>query len=142
MFDELPALSAPASLELCDELEHYLSVNPEHVNDVCTWWYKRWEAYPFLHCMALNYHTIPGVFVAFNFRCATNLFFLSATLVNIKHVFSQGHIVLSHLQSCLSVQLTQALMCIGAWSCLRFVEDNNIMDVVIQPEVSVNGKEE
>ena len=46
MFDNLPALSAPSAMELRDELEQYLSADPEQVGgnsskDVITWWYER-----------------------------------------------------------------------------------------------------
>jgi DNA topoisomerase IA len=60
MFDNLPALSAPSSSELRDELDRYLSTDPEQVTDVCRWWYERRVTYPRLHRMALNYLTIPG----------------------------------------------------------------------------------
>ena len=63
MFDVLPALSAPCSSDLCDELEHYLSTDPEHVTDVCAWWYEQRLVYLCLHCMALDYLTIPGVYI-------------------------------------------------------------------------------
>ena len=61
MFDNLPSLSAPSSSELRDELDQYLSTDPEQVSDVCAWWYERRAAYPRLHHMALDYLTIPGV---------------------------------------------------------------------------------
>jgi hypothetical protein len=60
MFDDLPALSAPSSSELRDELDRYLSTDPEQVTDVCRWWYERRVEYPRLHRMALDYLTIPG----------------------------------------------------------------------------------
>ena len=65
MFDNLPALSAPSSLELCDELNQYLTTDPEQVagntgKDVISWWYERWGVYPCLRRMALDYLTIPG----------------------------------------------------------------------------------
>ena len=34
MFDDLPALSAPSPSELRDELDRYLSTDPEQVTDV------------------------------------------------------------------------------------------------------------
>jgi hypothetical protein len=61
MFDDLPSLSAPSSSELRDELDRYLSTDPEQVSDVCAWWYEHRAAYPRLHRMALDYLTIPGV---------------------------------------------------------------------------------
>ena len=62
MFDALPALAAPTSLELRDELERYLSTDPEHVTDVCAWWHEHRLAYSRLHRMALDYLTIPGMY--------------------------------------------------------------------------------
>jgi hypothetical protein len=66
MFDNLPALSAPSSSELRDELDRYLSADPEQVGgnaakDVLIWWYERRGMYPRLHRMALDYLTIPGM---------------------------------------------------------------------------------
>ena len=61
MFDDLPALIAPASTELRGELDRYLSTDLEHVTDVLAWWYERRAIYPCLHRMALDYLTIPGV---------------------------------------------------------------------------------
>ena len=61
MFDDLPALTTPALTELRGELKCYLSMDPEHVTDVLTWWYARKAVYPHLHRMALDYLTIPGV---------------------------------------------------------------------------------
>lgn len=60
IFDDLPALSAPKSSELRDELDRYLSTDSEQVMDVCQWWYERRVVYPRLHRMALDYLTIPG----------------------------------------------------------------------------------
>ena len=62
MFDALPALAAPVPTELHDELERYLSTDIEHVTDPIRWWYKRRTTYPHLHCMALDYLTISGMF--------------------------------------------------------------------------------
>ena len=61
MFDELPALAAPRSSDLCDELQHYLNSNPEHIVDVLMWWFERQHTYPSLSCMAMDYLMIPGV---------------------------------------------------------------------------------
>jgi hypothetical protein len=61
IFDDLPALNAPTSTELRDDLDRYLSSDPEHVTDPIKWWHERRVAYPRLHRMALDYLTIPGV---------------------------------------------------------------------------------
>ena len=62
MFDDLPALAAPKSSELRDELERYLSTDPEFVPDVLAWWYERRHIYPRLSRMAMDYLSIPGSF--------------------------------------------------------------------------------
>jgi hypothetical protein len=62
IFDALPALSAPPKSELRDELDRYLSTDPEHVTDAFAWWYEKRSVYPRLHRMALDYLTIPGKF--------------------------------------------------------------------------------
>jgi hypothetical protein len=46
--------------ELCDELDQYLSSNPEHVKDVLQWWTDKKAMYPCLSHMALDYLSIPG----------------------------------------------------------------------------------
>jgi len=60
MFDNLPALQAPRRSELRDELESFLSTDPEHVEDVLLWWFEHKHMYPRLYRMALDYLTIPG----------------------------------------------------------------------------------
>lgn len=62
MFDELPALAAPTQSDLRDELECYLSSDPEHVGDVLLWWFERQQAYPSLSRMAMDYLSIPGAY--------------------------------------------------------------------------------
>ena len=66
----------------------------------------------------------------------------SATSVDVERVFSQGRIVLSHLRSRLSVQSTRALLCLGVWSLLGFVNNSDIKAVVILPGVPADGKED
>jgi hypothetical protein len=63
IFDNLPALSAPRLRELRDELDQYLSTDPEHVMDVLMWWTERKSMYPRLSRMALDYLSIPGEFI-------------------------------------------------------------------------------
>lgn len=63
MFDNLPSLSAPKRHELRDELDRYLSTDPEAVDDVLMWWHGRRAMYPYLSRMALDYLTIPGMFI-------------------------------------------------------------------------------
>ena len=141
MFDVLPALSTPCSSDLRDELERYLSTDPEHVADVCAWWYEQRLVYPRLHHMALDYLTIPGVYIT-SLLLFLFLLLCLATSVDVERVFSQGRLLLSHVHSRLSVQSTHALMCLGVWSHLGYVKDSDIKAVVILPQVPANEKEE
>ena len=59
IFDNLPDLS-PASPDLFDELELYLSTDTEDVKDAISWWYERHASFPYLSCMAWDYLSIPG----------------------------------------------------------------------------------
>ena len=55
--------------------------------------------------------------------------FLVATSVDVECVFSHGHLVLSHVQSWLSVQSTHALICLGSWSLKGLVMDSDVLAV-------------
>jgi hAT family C-terminal dimerisation region len=68
IFDHLPALSAPKTAELRDELERYLSTDPEHVIDVLKWWSERKNMFPCLSQMALDYLSIPGEALTFQYH--------------------------------------------------------------------------
>ena len=60
IFDNLSVFSAPRIKKLCDDLDRYLSTDPEHVVDVLAWWTERKSTYPCLSRMALDYLSIPG----------------------------------------------------------------------------------
>ena len=59
MFDSLPSLSAPQRLQH-SELEKYLNMDPEAVEDPLLWWFEHKHVYPRLSRMALDYLSIPG----------------------------------------------------------------------------------
>ena len=61
--------------------------------------------------------------------------------MDVERVFSQGRLLLSHIHSHLSVQLTHALMCLGVWSLLSFVRDSDVKAVVILPELCADEDE-
>jgi hypothetical protein len=63
IFYNLPSLAAPKASDLRDELDRYLSTDPEHVDDVLAWWHERRGAFPQLSRMALDYLSIPGMYV-------------------------------------------------------------------------------
>lgn len=131
IFDELPALSAPPKSDLRDELDRYLSADPEHVTDAFAWWYQKRFMYPRLHRMALDYLTIPGELICYYYLIKFLLLSQLATSVEVERVFSQGRLLLSHIRSRLSVQSTRALMCLGVWSKLGFVTDSDLKAVVV-----------
>lgn len=66
VFDNLPSLAAPSRKELRDEIDRYLSTDPEKVDNVLLWWYEHRAVYPCLSRMALDYLTIPGKSDPFN----------------------------------------------------------------------------
>jgi len=65
-------------------------------------------------------------------RCSV---FLPATSMDVEHVFSKGHLVLSHIHNCLTVASTHALMCLSAWSKLNLVRNADIKAVAVLPDI-------
>ena len=63
-----------------------------------------------------------------------------ATSVDVKHLFSHGRLILSHVRNRLLVQSTRALFCVGLWSELGLVESEDIIHVSKLPDVI--GEEE
>ncbi|OBZ79481.1 putative AC9 transposase [Grifola frondosa] len=117
IFDSIPALSAPKPSERRSELDIYLATDPEHVADALAWWHERRGTYPHLSRMALDYLSIP------------------ATSVDVERMFSCGRLVLSHVRSRLSAQSTRALICLGAWSRLGLVKDDDVKAVTVLAEL-------
>ena len=74
--------------------------------------------------MALDYLSIPGMSIIATL--VPNLTISLATSVDVEHVFSKGRIILSHVQNGLSIQSTHGLLCLGAWSALGLVEDEDV----------------
>jgi hypothetical protein len=60
IFDNLPTLVQPTAMELQDELDRYLSTDPEQTDNVFAWWNERKAAFPCLSRMALDYLCIPS----------------------------------------------------------------------------------
>jgi hypothetical protein len=63
IFDRIPALAAPKRSQLHNELDAFLSSDPEFVEDVIAWWHEKRTTYPCLSCMALDYLTLPGIYI-------------------------------------------------------------------------------
>jgi len=125
-----------------DELAKYLSTDCElHVDDGLLWWHKWKHIYPHLSQMALDYLSIPGKLSFLIVNGVTRLCIpFAATSVHVERTFSQGRLLLSHVHSHLSVQSTCALLCVGVWSLLGYVKDNDVKAVAVLP--AVDGKEE
>jgi hypothetical protein len=58
-----------------------------------------------------------------------------ATSVDVEHIFSHGHLLLSHVQSRLSAQTTRALLCVGLWAQLGLVKDCDIQSTTSLPDI-------
>lgn len=90
--------------------------------------------FPRLHRMALDYLCIPGKFMTV-YHSYTCLPSYPATSVNVERLFSRGRLVLSHTRSRLSVTSTRALLCLGSWSLLGMVRDEDVNAVAKMDEV-------
>ncbi|KIL54603.1 hypothetical protein M378DRAFT_47609, partial [Amanita muscaria Koide BX008] len=96
-----------------DEIQLYLSTETEDIKiDPIRWWHEKRKTYPRLYRMALDYLTIP------------------ATSVDVERLFSRGRLVLAHTRSRLSVLSTRSLLCLGSWSLLDLVRDEDVRAVV------------
>jgi hypothetical protein len=58
-----------------------------------------------------------------------------ATSVDVECTFSCGRLLLSHVRSHLSVQSTRALLCVGSWSLMGLVKDEDLLGVATQPDM-------
>jgi hypothetical protein len=88
--------------------------------------------------MALDYLTIPGMFLLVFFLLLLTL--ITATSVDVEHIFSRGRLLLSHVRSQMSSRTTRALLCVGIWSQLGLVRDNNVKAVTMLNDI--DGKED
>ena len=52
-----------------------------------------------------------------------------ATSVDVERLFSRSRLLLSHTRSRLSVASTRALLCLGSWSLLGLVRDEDVETV-------------
>ncbi|KAL1937246.1 hypothetical protein VTO73DRAFT_13915 [Trametes versicolor] len=120
LFDNLPRRSGkkkgPGPVKT--ELDIYLEADTEEVDDVIAWWWRHRDVYPNLSRMDLDYLSIPG------------------TSVDIERAFSRGRIILPHLRNGLSANSIRAILCLGEWSLLNLVKDEDI-----SAEVKVPGLE-
>ena len=66
---------------------------------------------------------------------------MTATLVDVERTFSQGRLILLHVRSCLSVQSMRVLLCLGGWSKMGLVEDDDVKSAARLPEVDREEEE-
>jgi hypothetical protein len=62
MFDTI-LTSSTKPLEARDEVDRYLSTDTENIRDPLLWWSERRAMFPCLSRMALDYLTIPGMYL-------------------------------------------------------------------------------
>lgn len=60
--------------------------------------------------------------------------------MDVERIFSRGRLILLHVQSRLSAQSTRALLCLGSWSLLGLVKDEDVLKVAVMGDAE--GEEE
>ena len=58
-----------------------------------------------------------------------------------ERVFSKGRLLLSHVRNRLTVDSTRALLCLGTWSKLGYVNKDDLLAAAMLPEVK-EGEED
>ena len=127
-------------MELRDELERYLSTDPENVTNVIAWWHEHRAMYPCLSRMALDYcisQFLAGVIHNMTIRILMN--HVPATSVDVERVFSHGRFTLSYTRSRMSAQTTRALLCLLQWSLIGYVHDIDVLNVAALPELAADA---
>lgn len=145
MFDQMRLKRRAQQLQSTprtDELTRYLSTPSEPVDNPIAWWYNHRHIYPRLSRMALDYLSIPGksarLMRSYCFSIAIVTYMsviILATSVAVERFFSQGRILLSHVRNRLSAELTRAVLCVGQWSKLKLVTDEDVLAVTAEPEL-------
>ena len=64
-----------------------------------------------------------------------------ATSIDVERVFSRGRLVLSHVRNRLSVDSTRALLCLGAWSHMNIIKQNDIINVTKMDDAEKDGED-
>lgn len=111
-----------------DEIDRFLALPLELVNDPIKWWWDHRNMFPNLHRMAIDYLSIPRKLLIL-FPCHVLILLVSATSVDVERVFSRGRLILSHVRNRLSAQSTRAQLCLGYWSHLGLVRDNDVLGI-------------
>ena len=59
----------------------------------------------------------------------------TATSIDVEQLFSHGRIVLAHTCNGLSVASTQSLLCLGSWSLVGLVKDEDVRGVALLDDI-------
>ena len=118
-----------------DELTVYLAAKCVELDDeeVLEWWIDNRHTFPHLYIMALSYLTAPGNVNFFYITNFPSLIFALAASVRVERIFSRGRLVLPHVRNRLSAESTRAVLCVGEWSRMGWVKDNDILAVTSEP---------
>ncbi|EPQ50225.1 hypothetical protein GLOTRDRAFT_22647, partial [Gloeophyllum trabeum ATCC 11539] len=65
---------------------------------------------------------------------------IAATSVNIEHCFSRSRLLLLHTRNRLLSQSTRTLLCLGSWSLMGLVKDEDIRAITVLDDL--DGPEE
>lgn len=86
--------------------------------------------------MAIDYLTIPGKQhpLSLILQC-THLIDTVATSVDVERLFSKGRLVLSHVRNRLSAESTRASLCVGSWSRLGLVRNQDVLAEALKDDV-------
>jgi hypothetical protein len=108
-------------------LDRYLSTpRVKKIKDPLKWWHENQHVYPRLFRMARDYLNVPGL-SCYSYTCdihyANNYL---ATSVAVERIFSRGRLLLSYIRNRLSGESTRALLCLGAWSHMGFMDDEDL----------------
>ena len=111
-----------------DELSTYLAAPCENISDenVLVWWRGQTQ-YPRLSRMAISYLTCPSEFLSFSHLVKLADLLSSATSVDVERIFSHGRILLPHTRNRMTSTTARALMCVGEWSRLGWVQDSDVV---------------
>jgi hypothetical protein len=61
--------------------------------------------------------------------------------VDVEWLFSQGQLLLSHVHSQLTAQSTHALLCLGLWSKLNLIKNEDVLKMTSLPDVKDDEEE-
>jgi hypothetical protein len=67
---------------------------------------------------------------------------MAATSVDVERIFSRGWLILTHVRNRLSAQTSRALLCLGSWSLMGMVKDEDVFKVALMPDLEGENEAE